>query len=420
MIATTFDAPLASVLFAQEIVLAGSFELATFSLVVVSAGVAVTVARLAFPGHQILHIPEVAFPLNHELALHLAVGAAVGVLAVLYGKAIWKAGRLLRPDPDRRLDWFRSLAVALLVGIAGWALPGIAGDGLSATGTLLTGEFPLYVLGAVIVAKIAATAVTLGAGGSGGIFAPAVLIGGAAGYGAAASLQSLFPGLVTQPADFGLVGICAMLGAVTHAPLTSIFLLSELAKAPEVVFQGMIGVAAAILASRALTPHTIESRELEEKGVDLHASLSERVMRDMKVRTIMRPDVQPVPPGMPILEFAHYAAATYHKYFPVLDRGRLLGVLTLDDLAPILDEPEQWRHLLVADLLRGGEVVWLSPEDDLARAERLFQSHGFEQIPVLATRSPQEGGGMEVVGILHHTDLTQAAARRRLAMELPR
>lgn len=103
---------------------------------------------------------------------------------------------------------------------------------------------------------------------------------------------------MTQPADFGLVGICAMLGASTHAPLTSIFLLSELAKA--------------------------------------------------------------------------------------------------------------------------SEVVWLRPDDDLARTERLFQSHGFEQIPVLATRSPKEGGGMEVVGILHHTDLTQAAARRRLAMELPR
>lgn len=419
MIATTFDAPLASVLFAQEIVLVGSFELATFSLVVVSAGVAVTVGRLVFAGHRLIQVPAVAFPVNHELFLHLVVGALIGVIAVFYSHAIFRARRELRPD-GTRAGWTRSLLVALFIGVAGLLIPGVAGDGLSTANRVLAGTIPLYLLGAIILLKIVATAATLGAGGAGGIFAPAVLIGSAAGYGAAQIFQSLSPGLIVQPADYALVGICAMLGATTHAPLTSIFLLSELTRSPEVAFQGMVGVAAAILASRVLSPETVETMELRQRGIDIHATLVERIMSGMKVRGIMRPDVQIVPPEMPILEFAHYAAATYHKYFPVLMGGRLLGIVTLDDLGPILDEPEQWKTLFVVDLLRAGPAVYVGPEDDLATAEELFKTHGFEQIPVMEEVPASEGGGMRAVGLLHHTDMLQAAARRKLSMELPR
>lgn len=420
MIATTFDAPLAGVLFAQEIVLVGSFELATFSLVVVAAGMAVAIARIAFPGHAVLSIPAVAFPINYELLLHVVIGAAIGLLAVLYAKSIVFAHRFLRParNPDR--TWGRSLAVALLIGLMGWVVPGVAGDGLQATTDLLRGEIPLYLLGAAVLLKIFATAGTLGAGGGGGIFAPAVLIGAAAGYGSAAGLRLIFPNLIVQPADFGLVGICAMLGAVTHAPLTSIFLLFELTRVPEVLLPGMLGVAAAIMASRILSPDTVESLELRSRGIDIHASLVERIMAGMTVQEIMRRDVQVIPPELSVLDFAHYAAATYHKYFPVIRKGVLLGVVTLDDLGPILDEPEQWRHLLVADLLRSGQIVWVRPHDDLATAEALFQKHGFEQIPVVEEQVGEGAGGVTVVGILHRADLERAAARRKLMMQLPR
>jgi CIC family chloride channel protein len=306
--------------------------------------------------------------------------------------------------------------------VAGLLIPGIAGDGLSTANAVLAGSVPLYLLGAIIVVKIFATAGTLGAGGSGGVFAPAVLIGSAAGFGGAAILQQVLPGSISNPADFGLVGICAMLGATTHAPLTSIFLLSELTRTPEVAFQGMVGVAAAIFASRMLTSDTIETMELRLRGIDLHASLVERIMAGMEVRGIMRPDVQPVPPEMPILDFAHYAASTYHKYFPVMKDGTLLGVVTVDDLGPILDEPEQWRLLIVADLLRSGPIVYLRPSDDLGTAEGLFRTHGFDQIPVMEESVDEEAEGRHLtpVGLLHHSDLLQAAARRKLSMELPR
>jgi CIC family chloride channel protein len=417
MIATTFDAPLASVLFAQEIVLVGSFELATFSLVVVSAGTAVAVSRLVFPSHTLLAIPATSFPLGPELLLHVVIGALVGLVAVVYSQMIFRARRSLA-GWSGRWSWPVALLIGLAIGVAGVTVPGIAGDGLATTGQVLAGRVPLLILVAVIGLKILATAGTLSVGGSGGIFAPAVLIGSATGYGAAAGLQHLVPGLVTNPADFGLVGICAMLGAVTHAPLTSAFLLFELA-GPEVVLQGLLGVAAALMAARAFNPDTIEEMELLRHGVDLHAGLVERILSGMQVKNLMRHEVQTVPPGMPVLDFAHYAATTYHKYFPVMQGGVLLGVLTLDSLGPILDEPEAWRHLVLADLIGSGPIIHLRPEDDLALAERLFQAHGFEQIPVLETRKAEEGGGLEAVGLLHHQDVQRAAARRKLAMQLP-
>ena len=260
--------------------------------------------------------------------------------------------------------------------------------------------------------KILMTGVTLGCGGSGGVFAPAMFIGAAFGGGFAALINFLIPETISQPGSFALIGMGAFLSAATHAPMTSIFLLFELTRDYNVVLPIMITGVSATLVARRVFPDSIDHYELSRRGVDLHTGSETHILKTHYVAGLVTKEYQPIPESMPLSEFVTYVTNSRFTHFPVVDEEeRFHGIISIHDLREVLLERESWPYLLVSELA-DTDVMTVRPSDTLYDAMEEISTRGLEQIPVV------EADSARVIGMLRRADLQNFYQKRLLAREL--
>ncbi len=427
-VAATFGAPIAGVMFAEEIVLLGSSQLQSLTLLVVAAGSATIVSQYFAGYHQVLAPPPFAFPLDHELAWYLALGALCGPVGVAYTRTFYAIKDWVASSPIPRQ--LRPIAGALLVGTALIAFPQIAGSGYSAINGFFTADMGAALLLSLAAAKLVMTGVTLGFGGSGGVFAPAMFIGAAFGTGFAVAVNSVVPGAVADPGAFGLVGMGTMVAAATHAPMTAIFLLFELTRDYNVVVPIMITAVTSTIVARRLVPASIDEYELARRGLHLHSDGRTRVLRQFFVDGLVARDVVPVRENANVEELVTAVTRSRHATTPVVDaRGGFVGVVGMDDLRPLLLDSASWSERRVDGIVRR-EVPVLVPDDTLFDALQLMVAHGLDEAVVLAGASarssadPSSGDDAdatrvrEVVGLLKRSELQSFYQQRLLAREL--
>ena len=214
--------PIAGIMFAVEIVLLGNYELSSFSAIVISSGIATVVSRGFYGASPAFSVPQYDLKSPLEIPFYIVFGVLIGVLAVFYIKVFHRIKDefdVLRLHPQ-----LKPVLGAFIVGAIGIFLPQIMGNGYEFIEKALAGQiiFPIIIL--LVFFKIVATSVTLGSGGAGGVFAPALFIGAMAGGSFGHLVHSLFPSQTASPEAYATVGIGAFLAAATHAPLTGIFL----------------------------------------------------------------------------------------------------------------------------------------------------------------------------------------------------
>ncbi len=235
-IAATFNAPIAGVMFATEIVLLGNYELTSFAAIVISAGLATVVSRAYYGENPIFTVP--AYEVSaYEIPLYIIFGVFIGIVAVLYIKTFYKIKD--RFDDLKIHPQLKPVIGALLVGSMGIFFPHILGDGYEYIERALEGNIVFMIMFALIFFKIIATSLTLGSGGAGGVFAPALFIGAMAGGAFGWAVCTMFPEYTSNPGAYATVGVGAFLAATTHAPLTAIFLLFEMTGNYKIIVQIM-------------------------------------------------------------------------------------------------------------------------------------------------------------------------------------
>ena len=225
-IAATFNAPIAGVFFALEIVL-GELTGPTFGVVIL-ASVASAVFMQAVAGSQpAFHVPIYEFRSWVDLPLYAALGAIAGVIAALYIFLIYRAQAVFHDVPLPR--WAKPAVAGLLVGAVGIFLPQIFGVGYDTIEKLLNGEqMALLLVLALLAAKIVMTPTSLAGGFIGGVFAPSLFLGATLGSAFGMVVHYLMPTYAVVPAAFALVGMAAVLAGTVRAPLTAILLLFEM------------------------------------------------------------------------------------------------------------------------------------------------------------------------------------------------
>jgi CIC family chloride channel protein len=430
-IAATFGAPIAGVMFAEEIVLLGSSQLSSLTLLVVAAGSATIVSQYFAGYHQMLAPPPFEFPINHELGWYLVLGALCGPVAVAFIRTFYAIKDWASSSPIPRQ--LRPIAGALLVGMALVVFPQIAGSGYSVINGFFSAELGAPLLLSLAVTKLVMTGVTLGFGGSGGVFAPAMFIGAAFGAGFAAAVNSALPGSIANAGAFGLVGMGTMVAAATHAPMTAIFLLFELTRDYNVVVPIMITAVTSTIVARRLVPASIDEYELARRGLHLHADGRTRVLRQFFVDGLVARDVVPVREDASVEELVHAVTRSRHAVVPVVDaRGAFVGVVGIDDLRPVLLDSGSWASRRVDGLVRRGVPV-LAPGDTLFHALELMVTHGLDEAVVVsdAPASDPAGGGDAdrdgnpgepatpvVAGLLKRSELQSFYQQRLLAREM--
>ena len=256
-ISATFNAPLAGVFFALELILR-NFETRSFGLVVLSSVTADAIGRAAFGSHAFLSLPAFTFSSPLELLLYaglgvLATGVGLGFVRVLYAgedisDRIWRA--------TGRPEWLRPAVGGVLLGLLLLAVPEMYGVGYPVLALAISGHYIVLALLGLLVAKILATSLTMWIGGSGGVFAPSLFMGAMLGSAYGAVAHDVVPGVAVAAGAYGLVGMGAVFASSARAPITAVLIIFELTGDYRIILPLMI----AIIVATALSTRSRATR----------------------------------------------------------------------------------------------------------------------------------------------------------------
>ncbi|MHC5012050.1 MAG: chloride channel protein, partial [Planctomycetota bacterium] len=397
-IAAIFNAPLAGVVFVLEVIVA-DFGLRTFAPVVVASVMATAVARFHLGDHVEFFAPGSVYHLEHpaEIVLCMVLGLLAALVASLWTRLMKGTETLFDHVPLP--PWVRPALGGALVGVVALAFPMVLGLGYEGIRSTLDGSVATRLCLALIAAKALATALTLGSGGSGGVFAPALFIGAMLGAGFGALGTEVF-GVVSRPAVYAMVGMGALVAGSMRAPLTGIILVFEITNDVKLVLPLMGACVLSYLLASALDRETIYTEVLARKGIRLEGGRDRAVLSALRVRDVMTPSYLSLSEDAPLEDVRAMVLRGTQRVIPVLDHGgRLHGVVSLDRGTESLQLEQPLGLVVAADL--DAWVDPLHPSDSLDEALHSLASQDTEGLPVV-------GPDGHMLGLLTRRDLLRA------------
>jgi len=399
-IAATFNAPIAGSMFALEIIL-GDFGIATFSPIVISSVVATAVSR-----HFLGNTPAFIVPAYHllspwELPLYATLGLFCAVVSVTFTRFLYRTEDFF--NALKFPEYLKAPLGGLSLGLMALAFPHVLGVGYGAIDLALLQELSWWTLFLLIPCKILATSITIGSGGSGGIFAPSLFLGAMTGGFFGTIVHYLFPLVTASPAAYSIVGMAGVVSGTTHGPLSAILILFEMTGDYKLILPLMIACILSTLASRQLLRESIYTLKLVRRGVDIRAGKEVNVLKAIPVKEVMNPKPDTIPETLTLGQLSEKVKKSKHNSFPVLDhQGKLTGILSFFDYRDVLFD-EDLKDLVVAKELATMMLVTVSINDNLYDALDKITKKDFSILPVV---SP--GDSSRLVGVLSRRDIIGA------------
>lgn len=405
-IAAAFNAPFAGAFFALEEVL-GSFSVGAFSPVVIASVVGALTVRPFLGIHPAFRIPPAgdAHPIASAL-LYPVLGVACGLVSALYSRMYQAAPSLAERLPGP--PWVRPVLGGALVGAIVVGSGGLlTGNGHLAIPASVFGGLAWYALLALAFAKILATVLTLGSGGSGGVFTPTLFVGAALGGGLGVLGEKLVPGHIIHPHAWALVGMAGLVAGATRAPLTAIFMVFEITDDYSYVVPLMLVAVIAYAIAKRFAPHGLYDGWLASRGEQLSHGADRALMERIRVRDALDRDGARVPPGARLGELIDVAGRTRRGVVSVVEEnGELVGLVTDHALREaILARGDLAPLLVAADLAEPQEP--LHPRQSLRAALAAMNARSVDTLPVVEER-PE---GPVFVGLLSRADVLLAYER---------
>jgi len=396
-IAATFNAPIAGAMFALEIVL-GDFGLATFSPIVISAVVATAVSRHFLGNTPAFIVPEYKLISAWELPLYMALGILCAFVAVGFTRSLY---RLEDGFESLRFPPYLKAGIGgLILGVIAIPFPHVLGVGYGSIDMALLEHLSWQLMMGLVAFKLLATSITLGSGGSGGIFAPSLFIGAMAGGVFGTLCHALFPGITASPGAYSIVGMGAVVAGTTHGPLSAILILFELTGDYKIILPLMIACIMSSMGARQLLRDSIYTLKLARRGINIYEGKEVNVLKSIRVGDVMNPDVEVIPEYLTLGTLTEKLSRSKYNTFPVVnDRGELSGILSLLDYRDIAFD-QNLKDLVVAKELATPRVVTVSLDDNLWDAFQKISRDDFSILPVVSTDTPSR-----LVGVLTRRDI---------------
>ena len=412
-IAASFNAPLAGVLFALEIIL-GDFAIHTFSPIII-ASVIGTVTGRALEGNEVtFNVPVHELVHPTEIIFYLALGMLCGIVARLFTFMYFYIQQVFE-EKLKTADIYKPAIGGLIVGMISIFMPQILGNGYDVMEQALTGQMFWGLAFLLVFMKIICTSITLGSGGMGGVFAPSLFIGAMVGTAFGSSVHFIFPTLSASAETYSVVGMGAVAGAVMQAPLTNILMLFELTNDYTLILPIMATCIAASYTYQRFTKHSIYMQYLLNKGINIRHGREASIMNSIKVQDVMSTDITTIAQEMPFRKILETISYSKNFYFPVLDnKGDMTGILSFSDIREVIFE-EQLGDLLVAGELANTKVYSLTPQQNLNEAMEIFSQLDVDQLPVVRSEDK-----LKVIGMLTRGDMMASYNRAILVSEFDR
>lgn len=382
-IAAIFNAPATGIAFALEAIL-GEWTPIYVVPIAIASVVGTEVSR-ALQGNQIPFQHHSFYVSTVDLVACLGLALLTALSSVVFIRLL----RLLSEKSEMlvRKAWLRAAAGGLLVGLIGLALPDVLGEGYEYVRSIIEDRYAsgILIAGISVLAKILTTSLTIGSGGSGGIFAPSLVIGSFTGLFYQRALVGLFPQVVWGgEAYFGLLGMAGVMSSVLQAPMTGIFLIIEITGGYDVLVSVVLVSVLSATLSHFLEPHSIYHAELIKRGELLRPRTDARVLSELSVMELLEKDCHVVHPEMRLRDFARIVETSHRNYFPVEDPadGRFVGMIHLDEIRPFLFDPGLYDSVLVDEIMNR-QVVSVSPEEELPDILHKFDETHSWSLPVV-------------------------------------
>ena len=396
-VSASFNAPIAGVFFALEVVI-GHYALSAFAPIVIAGVIGTIITRLYFGNFPAFIIPDHSLVSFWEFPAFAMLGVVCALTAIIFLRSISFASNVAGSVPIP--NYLKTAGAGLCVGIIALAFPEVLGVGYEATDKALNGQYDLAILIALIAAKTAATAICIGGGFGGGVFTPSMFIGAMVGGAFGLIATEILPELSSGHSAYTLVGLGAVAAPVLGAPISTILIVFELTADYALTIAVMVAVVISTVITQQIKGHSFFTWQLDRRGINIQGGRESGLMATTRVADVMSLRYTPIPLGLNINGVREKLLTAPHgELFVVDDEGSLFGTITLADLSD-----GAFDHS-IDDVVNARDVARLHPpvlssDDSLERALEMMESTGEEHVGVVEDRE-----SMKLVGFVHEIDV---------------
>jgi CIC family chloride channel protein len=389
-IGATFRSPLGGALFAVEVLYRDpEFEHEGLIPCIISSIIAYSLFGSVTGWKPLLDTPLFRFDHPSELFLYLALGIVCALCGVLYVKFFYGMRDGFRKIPIP--NWLKPALGGLLLGLLAMFIPQVLGSGYGWVQAALYGKMALWVMLVIALAKIVATSLTISSGGSGGVFAPSLVIGAMLGGTFGATAEILFPLAVQDPRAYVLVGMAGFFAGVANAPIATLIMVSELTGNYSLLAPLMLVCVVAMLVMRKNTIYEKQVACRFESPAHLGDFVID-ILEGVKVKTLAHKGKKPtlIPEGMTLPAILDKIAPAKTTYYPVVDsEGLMTGIFSMTDIRRILNEDIP-PTLVIAGDIATRSVITVTPEAELTDVMKKLTARNLDEIPVVDTEEPRK------------------------------
>jgi CIC family chloride channel protein len=401
-IAAAFNAPIAGALFAVEIILK-DFAFAQFSPIVISSVMATVISHTFEGNFAAFQVPAYEPRSPYELLFYFALAILTAFVSFLFIKVLYFSEDFF----DEKLkipEYLKPILGGFIIGGIAIAFPEIMGVGYESIDNALHGKTIWYVALGLVFLKILATSITLGSGGSGGIFAPSLFLGAMLGCSFGWLVHSLFPDIAATPGAYALVAMGGLVAGTTHAPITAIIIVFELTNDYRIILPLMITCIISTIISTKMSRESIYTLKLLLRNILLRNGAEINVMKSLFVKDIYTPSTETISENIKFDEVVNKIIAGHDPYFPVINRkGNISGIISMHDIKEYLFDRDTLQDLLIARDIGSREVETVTIEDNCQTVLDKISVCNLEGLPVVDPKKPRK-----LVGMIWRKDILDA------------
>ncbi|WP_092233088.1 chloride channel protein [Desulfobacula phenolica] len=382
-IASIFNAPIAGLVFSIEVIL-GEWKFVNIIPIAIAAVAGAEISNAIIPEQVIFNhqLFQIGFP---DIMASIGLAVSTAIISVLFTKALRQTGRFAKKSSFPL--WVRAVVGGCTVGAIGMFMPVVLAEGYHFIQSMISGTFSMgiFITLVAVFAKIFATAMTLGWGGSGGIFAPCLVIGSLTGILFHKILFVLFPSAgVASEGAYALLGMTGIISGVMQAPLTGIFLIAEITGGYETMLPLIVVSSISSTMSHYIEPASFYFKELIERGQFLRPGTDARILSDLNVSELIDPGFIKVSENMVFREFIEIIKTSSQNFFPVIEdrTDDYKGVIQINAIRKFTLDPGMYDMIFLNQIM-DTEVITASLENDLQEVLDMMDINRMDSIPVV-------------------------------------
>ena len=379
-IAATFNAPIAGALFAVEIIL-GDFRVPQFSPIVISSVVATVVSRHFLGDFPAFIVPKYQLVSPFELPLYLIIGVVAGFISVAFINTLYFSEDIF--EKIKIPEYTKAILGGLIVGAIGIWLPHVFGVGYETINNALTGKLSLWLLFILIFAKLIATSITIGSGGSGGVFAPSLFLGAMTGGFLGHIIHMAFPTITATSGAYALVTMGAVVAGATHAPITAIIMIFELTNDYTIIPPLMAACVVATVVASLIKKDSIYTLKLTRRGLNLFSNEETNILDIIKVSEVINKSVLTLDMNSKFdIALTKLLENPYRSIFITKKDKTLCGYISLNLIKKYMLKRKDLEDIYLKDIMEPIKHL-VVPEDKLELVVRIFAIEKNKEIPVV-------------------------------------